>query len=92
MPILVLLSHAAYAEEGVWTPYDNFAQLNVMCTRVYYCGPKDDVMYSADKKIVATANALVAGVCSADGGPIDGCNTCLTSEPKEKCVWHLENK
>ncbi len=82
----------AFAEDGVWTPTDTVAQVNVACTRVYTCGPAKPVMYGADKRLVATGNKLVWGVCSAGGGPVDSCNVCVTNPPKERCEWHTEAK
>lgn len=82
----------ATAEDGVWTPDDNFSQVNVACTRVYTCGPISSVMYGDDKKLVSTAPKIVWGVCSAGDGPVDSCNACLTTPPTEKCEWHLEPK
>lgn len=83
---------AAFSEEGVWTPDDTFAQVNVFCTRVYKCGPASDIVYGGDKKLVSSSPTLVKGVCSAAGGAADSCNECLTNPPKEKCEWHLEKK
>jgi hypothetical protein len=79
------------ADDGVWSTDDStFAQANVFCTRTYVCVPAQDVVYGADKKIASTPPQLVRGVCSADGGPADSCNTCLTIPPTDKCEWHLE--
>ena len=46
---------AAFSEEGVWTPDDTFAQVNVFCTRVYKCGPASDIVYGGDKKLVSSS-------------------------------------
>jgi hypothetical protein len=78
----------AVAETGAWQGADEFAQANVACTRVYYCRPTQDIVHSADTRI-ASDRTLVWGVCSADGGPVDSCNTCLTSTPTTPCTWRL---
>jgi hypothetical protein len=93
--LLVLLigeAAEACAEEGVWTPNDDFAQINVFCTRVYKCGPSTDIVYGGDKKLVFSSPKLVQGVCSASGGAADSCNECLTNPPQEICEWHLQAK
>lgn len=83
---------SAHGEDGTWSPTDTTAQVNVACTRVYTCGPNQDVMYGGNKRLVATPNKLVWGVCSAGSGPVDSCNVCLTNPPAEKCQWHLEDR
>jgi hypothetical protein len=81
---------AVKAEVGAWSTEDTiFTQVNVFCIRNYICGPAEDVLYSADQRIVSTSSKPVRGVCSADGGPADSCNVCLTNPPTEKCEWHL---
>lgn len=92
LSLLVLVINGARAETGAWTPASSFSQLNVACSRKYTCGPKEDVIYSADSKVVQTAPKTVWGVCSAGTGPIDTCNICLTNPPTERCEWHVESK
>jgi hypothetical protein len=77
-------------ETGIWSSTDITAQVNVACTRVYTCGPAEDIMHSADQKIVATPRKLVWGVCSAGTGPPDSCNDCLTNPPTDQCEWYSE--
>jgi hypothetical protein len=83
---------SALAEEGTWSADDQFAQVNVACSRRYTCGPGRDILHSADTKIVSTAPKLVWGVCSAGTGPVDSCNVCNTNLPNEKCEWSLQKK
>jgi hypothetical protein len=82
----------AAAETGEWVPQESFAQVNIACTRVYFCQPMTDVLHSEDTKIMKTPNQLVWGICSADGGPVDSCNSCLTNSPTQSCEWHLEKR
>lgn len=92
LPLLFLAARVSGAENGVWTPEPNFAQVNVACSRVYRCAPATDVLHSADTKVVSTSPKLVWGVCSASGGAVDSCNTCLTNPPADRCEWHTEPK
>jgi hypothetical protein len=80
------------AEDGVWSPTNTVAQVNVACTRVYLCTPGKDILHSSETKVTTTPPKLVFGVCSAGGGPIDSCNDCLTNPPRDKCEWHLEKR
>lgn len=90
--ILIFATFSAQADEGVWSPDTNFAQVNSYCTRSYICGPREDILHSEDTKVIATSPKLVLGVCSAGGGPIDGCNVCNTNPPTDKCEWNLQKK
>jgi hypothetical protein len=85
-------SGVASAESGQWIADSQFAQVNVACSRVYYCKPGQDILHSADTKVVTTPNKLVWGVCSAGDGPVDSCNVCLTTSPGEPCQWHVAPK
>ncbi len=80
------------AEDGVWSPEQNFTQVNVACARVYTCGPAADILHDAETKLVPSAPKLVWGVCSAGSGATDSCNECGTNPPSERCEWHLEKK
>ena len=82
----------AVADSGVWVGVGEFAQINVFCTRVYRCGPSEDVLYDGSMKIEATPPELVNGVCSAGDGPVDSCNLCLTNQPAKECTWKLVPK
>ena len=86
---MTVLPSAILAEDGVWTPEDSFAQVNVFCTRVYTCGPVEDILHSEDTQVVSTPRKLVQGVCSAGGGAADSYNECLTNPPQDRCEWHL---
>jgi len=83
---------AAADDPGIWVPDDNFAQLNVFCSRVYRCTAGHPLMHSAETQVVFTPNELVTGVCSVAGGPADSCNVCLTNPPPVPCVYRLEKK
>jgi hypothetical protein len=88
--ITSLVPSGVIAEEGIWVPESNFAQVNVACIRTYTCTPKTDVMYGGEKKLVHSEPRLVTGVCNVGGGPADSCNECMTTPPSETCEWHLE--
>ena len=89
LSVFVVFSSISWAEDGVWTTDDSFAQINVFCTRMYKCVPGVDVLHGSDTKIISTPPKIVQGVCSAGGGPADSCNDCLTNPPSDKCEWHL---
>ena len=57
---------AVSAEEGTWIADENFAQVNVACSRVYTCVTGQDILHSDDTKVVTSGKKLVWGVCSAD--------------------------
>lgn len=94
MLALCMLAFPLYAkaDDGVWQPEDSFAQLNVACTRVYHCTTGQDILHSADTKIIVLPPKVVLGICSAGGGAADSCNFCLTNPPTAKCEWHTEKK
>jgi len=81
-----------YAENGVWTPTQNFAREEKSCIRIYTCGPGADIMHNASMSVVPSPPKLVWGVCSAGNGPLDSCKHCLAPPPKERCEWHLEKR
>ena len=86
---MLLLPSAILADDGVWQAEESFAQVNVLCTRVYTCGPANDILHSEDTQVISTPPKLVSGVCSAGEGAADSCNVCLTNPPQDKCEWHL---
>ncbi|MBA8881093.1 hypothetical protein FHW16_004828 [Phyllobacterium myrsinacearum] len=90
--VFALFPRSLFAEEGVWSPTNVIAQINLGCTRVYTCGPKEDVVHDGAHKVVGNGPKLVIGVCSAGDGPIDSCNDCLTTPPTDACDWHLQPK
>jgi hypothetical protein len=87
----LLIATSALAEDGVWRA-KSFVQLNSFCVHIYRCGPADDVLPSSDTEIVSTRPKVATGVCSAGNGPVNSCNVCLTTPPRDKCAWHLERK
>lgn len=88
--VVVTTAAVVFANDGVWTTTETFAQANVACFRVYTCWPASDILHDASTHVVSTPPKTVWGVCSAGGGPVDSCNVCLTNPPTEKCEWHLE--
>lgn len=86
--IISTLPSAAFADEGIWEPATEFAQLSLACSRLYHCVPESALIYSGEK-MISGDKKIVFGVCSADGGAIDSCNRCLTSAPSESCEWVL---
>jgi hypothetical protein len=82
----------AVADEGVWYPEEQFAQVNVACFRAYLCRPGMDILHGPDTKLEVSDPERVWGVCSAGDGPIDSCNHCLTNMPAKKCEWKLVPK
>jgi hypothetical protein len=87
-----LLTFPASAEKGVWVGAKEFSHINIVCVRVYTCGPKDSMIYSADKKLSVTPPVSIRGVCAAGSGPIDSCNLCLTNPPSTSCEWKVVPK
>ena len=82
--------------EGAWSPAKDFTSSPLVpsagCARMYYCGPREQIMYDSSCRIVATPAQSVGGVCTAGGGPVDSCNACLTNPPSDRCMWHLETR
>lgn len=100
-PFLVLFSmslmltwtgQAGAANRGVWVKAGPPSQINAYCLQTYQCGPKEDLLHSADTQIVVTKPQLQKGVCSAGGGAYDSCNVCLTNPPTMTCAWELRKK
>lgn len=86
--LLALAGESESKESGVWTPYDEFAQLHTACYRVYSCGPANDVLHSDDTKVVTTPPEVSWGVCSG----YDSCDVCNTNPPAAPCEWELVPK
>jgi hypothetical protein len=98
---VIILSHKVVAmtvaifmssqtnEIGVWTKAGPPAQVNVGCVQIWQCLPKKDILHGAESHLVATDNTSTIGVCSAAGGAIDSCNSCVAAEPAAPCIWHL---
>jgi len=93
MSCCVLFPAISMAKDiGVWVKEKNFAQVNIGCTQTWTCHPKMDILHGVDTYVAVTRPKLIIGVCSASNGPIDSCNVCLSSPPKETCVWELKKK
>lgn len=88
MIVLAAGAAAGTKEAGVWTAYDEFAQLNAACYRVYSCGPATDVLHSDDTKVQVTPPQTSWGVCSG----FDSCDVCNTNPPSDPCEWELVPK
>jgi hypothetical protein len=81
------------SHKGEWFPEKSFTHINIACFRKYNCDVKESWIFAADQKKVSNPPfKQVTGVCSADGGAIDSCNTCLSNPPKEQCEVHLEKR
>jgi hypothetical protein len=72
--------------EGVWSPVGQPTQIGPLCAVTYVCGPEQTSMGDASCKTVADRET-VTGACSADGGPVDSCNKCLTNPPNKTCHY-----
>ena len=81
-------AHSDAKQPGVWTPYNEFAQLHTACYRVYSCGPATDVLHSGDTRVEATPPEVSWGVCSG----FDSCDVCNTNPPSTPCEWELVPK
>src|SRR5262245_15438977 len=90
--VAVATTDAAFSEDGVWVPHEDFAQINVFCQRIYECQTGQDLVIPGDKKIEKTSPETVHGVCSAGDGAADSCNVCLTNPPETQCVWQVVPK
>lgn len=86
---LMLLAKNLLAEDGIWVKTDAFTQVNLTCYQVWICRPKDSILHQGD--LVTSKPESIRGMCSAAGGPIDSCNTCLTNPPAKKCSWSIRH-
>jgi hypothetical protein len=89
--LLVLGSLPAAADcpgkdiEGVWSAGQPVT-MGSFCQVTYVCGPAQTTMSDASCKTEADRET-VTGACSADGGPVDSCNKCLTNPPNKTCHY-----
>ena len=77
---------------GRWTEHGSFTQINVFCRQAWRCIPGVDVLHPSGTTVVTTPDEVTNGTCSADGGPADSCNTCVTGEPNTPCEYWLESR
>ncbi len=63
----------------------NFTHANVICSQQWSCDTPPVLIDPLKYKSVITPDETTKGVCSADGGTIDACNSCVASEPKTRC-------
>jgi len=56
------------------------------CTIRYTCGPKQSTLVDASCKLSADIEN-VKGACSAGGGQVDDCNSCLAAPPSRTCHY-----
>lgn len=90
--LLLTIPSFGYAQThtpGTWIKRGAFSQANVACFQVWTCdsGP---VLHPPKTTVVTTPDKTTTGVCSADGGPKDSCNSCVTGRPSDKCEYWLE--
>ena len=60
----------------------SFTHVNAVCRQSWVC-ERPPGIYPAGCK--STPMQYTTGTCSADGGPIDSCNTCIAGDPKVAC-------
>lgn len=92
MPILAISGDIVGSKDtGKWTQ-GSFAQVNVLCIQSWICTPGVDVLHGPDTRVVTSKNSATRGVCNADNGPPDTCNSCSAAEPTDLCQFWLEKQ
>jgi hypothetical protein len=66
---------------GAWDAGD-FTFVNAFCRQGWTCDRPPGVYPDG---CASTATAYTSGTCSADGGPPDGCNSCIAPKPTQPC-------
>ncbi len=74
--------NAVQTTPGKWAP-GLFTHVNVVCVQKWHCVRKPGYW---DAECTDTRSESTTGVCSANGGPVDGCNACLATRPERACV------